>query len=170
MNGNREQLLGCVAELFDADVCADQVLGYIERSSPALLYYVERKAAGVLSKGHEAYEKFLRSMPESLFDHIFDRALLFFERYARNVEAPEKQDPEFCALSTFLWFDERGIENHCGTDEEWYALMERLASLTVLEEQERVGVGSWVAYYESLERTLGRLSLQYPVTQWLTPN
>ena len=170
MNFERERIRECVARLFETEACAEEAIADMERFLPAVGYYVKRKAADLIATGLGTSEKFLRSMPEALFDHLFDCALAFFERHGRSLEAPEKQAPEICALAILLYFDERGLAGHCGTDEELYAVMGGLANLIILEEEERAGVGAWVAYYESLERTLRRLSLRYPAPQWLTPN
>jgi hypothetical protein len=170
MNVEREQIRECVERLFDAEPCADELLGYIERSAPGLLYFIERKAAGRLSTGRDTFEKFLCSMPEPIFDHLFERALDFFRRPALRLEAAEALDPELASLAFVLWLDEQGLDTYRGTDGELYALMQRLAWLVVVEEQSRAGAGVWLAHSPMLLRDGAVGPPRFPVIEWINPH
>jgi hypothetical protein len=165
-----EQIRKCVARLFDIVAIADEQLEAVERNMPSLFYYVERKAAGHLLMGRATFIDFLRSMPEPTFDHLFERALDFLRRNERGLEAPETQDPELCALTIVLWFDEQRLDGYQATDGELYALMERLAHLILLEEQTRGGAGVWLAHSPMLLREGAVGPLRFPMVEWITPD
>jgi hypothetical protein len=168
MNTRREQIRDLVARLFDAEACADELMGYIERGAPALRYYLELKAAGRLSIGRAAYEKFLGSMPEPLFGHLLARALAFLRGPARMLEAPATQDPELCSLAAFLWFDEQNLDGYAGTDEELYEVMKRFAHLTLLEEQQRGGGSVWTDGQSLSNRVADEVPPRLFAADWMT--
>jgi hypothetical protein len=170
MMATREQIRDLAARLFDAEACADELMGYIERGAPALLYLLTRKAEGRLPNGRMAAAEFLRSLPEPIFAHLLAVSLEFLRRGARGVDEPAKLAPELGSLAFVLFLEERGLNAYSGTDDEFYMLMDSFTRLVLIEEQERAGVSAWVAYYSSIERAFARLSLSYPVREWATPN
>jgi len=165
-----EQIRECVVRLFDVGPIADEQLDAVERNMPALFHYVELKAAGLLSIGRAAFDEFLSSMPEPLFNHLLALALDYFRRNERGVEAPETQDPELCALTIVLWFDEQRLDGYHATDGELYALMERFAHLILLEEQQRAGARVWLDHLPTLARVTNDVPPCFPAPEWMTPH
>ena len=157
MDVQREQIQKCIARLFDGDAVAYELTNYIERNAPALFYFIDRKAAGRLSTGRTASEKFLRSLPEPIFAHLLACALDFFRQGARCVEELANMAPELGSLAFVLLLEERGLDSYVGTDDELYTLMDSLARLVLIEEQERLGAFvSWIDRYSLLNRLIGK--------------
>jgi hypothetical protein len=165
----REQIRKCVARFFDAEACADELLGYIERSAPALLYLLARKAAGLLPTGPMASDKFLRSLPEPIFAYLLTLSIDFLRQGARGVEEPMSLAPELGAVAYLLLLEERGLETYAGTDDEFHALIDCLARLVLIEDQYRGGMSCWIDRYPALTCATNNVPVFFPVIEWITP-
>lgn len=169
MMATREQLRNLVGRLFDVELCADEVLAYIERGAPALRYYLELKASGRIPQGRAAFGFFLQSVPESLFGHLLEHSIAFFRRSLVFDEDPSARDPELSGLAGCLWADEKYLDTITGTDEEMRHQMAWFSNLIQLEEQQRAGAQAWLDHYPTFAGVdVG--PLRFPVREWIEPN
>jgi hypothetical protein len=159
----REQIRQLVARLFSADAVADELTDRIEQTAPALFYLIKRKVADPNLDRRTMTDKFLRTLPEDLFDHTLVLALGFFRRGARGVENLADLFPELGSLAFVLWTGEQGLDAFAGTDDEMYALIDRFARLVLLEEQRRVGAFAWINPYSLLRPPSDEWPARLPV-------
>jgi hypothetical protein len=170
MRTTREQQRDLVARLFDAEPCADELLAYIERAAPALLYFILRKASGRLSTGPMASDRFLNSLPEAIFAYLLTISIDFLRQGARGVEEPAELAPELSSLAFVLFLEERGLDTYVGSDDELYTLMNCLASLVLNEELSRASARVWLDRYPALAQASAGVPPRFPAPEWLTPN
>jgi hypothetical protein len=171
MNALREQIRDLVARVFDVEDCAEEVMGCIERNSPALMYFLIHKAAGHLSStGRRASLDFLRALPEPFLDYLLERALDFFRQPTSCIESFRARDPEFDSLAFALWLDDEGLERCDVPDEGLCEIVVRFANLVLLEEEERAGAGVWLAHSPMILCPANLGPLHFPVIEWITPN
>jgi hypothetical protein len=166
----RQRIRECVARLFDAEACADELTAYIEQNTPALLYFILRKASGRLQTGPMASDKFLNSLPEPIFAYLLTISIDFLRQGARGVEEPMSLAPELGAVAFVLFLEERGLDTYVGSRDEFYALMDCLARLVLIEDQWRAGVSVWLDRYPALSRAASSVPPRFPAPEWMTPH
>lgn len=125
----------------------DEELARIAATSPVFYALVEARARGWIG-GRRVTDKFLRGLPERLFDVLLVLSLSFFRQSAPGV-APVDAAPELVGCAALLWMEEQGVEGfeNQPDDDRLYELAHRLAKLALVEEQRRAGAYSVVGAY-----------------------
>src|SRR5262249_951718 len=106
---------------------------------------------GLLDERKKAIDKFLRTMPEVIFNWTITLALDFL-RNAHQRDTGTLLNGELCGLALNLYLHEDGSEDYPGAEEEAIRIIQRLARLVLLEEQRRAGAFVWINKYSILSR------------------
>jgi hypothetical protein len=146
---------------------ADADVERFAASAPVLFRLLELRAAGQFADARTVTDRFLRGLPEPLFDWLLVLALGFFRR-GDQMDIETLLRSEICALMIRLVLDEQGSNDFVGTDEEFLTMMDRLARLVLLEEQRRAGAFAWIGRYSLLSRVTDTFPPRLPITDRLT--
>jgi len=156
-----EKIRRYVAEVFGLEM-SDESVENLVRTDPALFHLLSQQIEGKLSDARTVTDKFLRKLPNDLFDYLLVGALSFFRR-GRQMSVEALLSTEFSVIALGLVIAEQGDPDRPRTDEEHYALMDRLSRLVMIEEQRRAGVFAWVAPYSLLARVDDTFPRRLPV-------
>src|SRR5262249_16023701 len=125
MNTQTEQIRAGI-ENFTGIPVTDEEIENIARTTPALFHLVSELAQGRLADARTVTDKFLRTLPEDLFDYLLVGALAFFRR-GDQMDIETLLNTEMCGIAARLWTEESGeaAAARDRTDDECYALVER---------------------------------------------